>query len=85
MVLAYLECLKQQNNVPTISTNDRRLRLLEDAQEAEEEDRYEEDDIDQVFHGRFVADDKGRVLKRGGAVVEKTWAQLQEEKWFAQI
>lgn len=46
VVLAYLECLKQQSNVPTISTNDRRLRLLEDAQEAEEEDRYEEDNID---------------------------------------
>jgi uncharacterized Zn finger protein len=46
VVLAYLECLKQQSNVPTISTNDRRLRLLEDAQEAEEENRYEEDNID---------------------------------------
>ncbi len=38
----------------------------------------------QVFHGRFVADDEGRVLKRGGAVVEKIWAQLRAEKWFAQ-
>jgi uncharacterized Zn finger protein len=45
VVLAYLECLKQQSNVPTITTSDRRLRLLEDAEEAEEEDDYR-DDID---------------------------------------
>lgn len=47
VVLAYLEGLKQQSNVPTASTDDRRLRLLEDAQEAEEEGRYEEEDIDE--------------------------------------
>jgi len=38
----------------------------------------------QVFHGRFIADDEDRILKRGGAVVEKIWAQLRQEKWFAQ-
>jgi uncharacterized Zn finger protein len=47
VVLAYLECMKQQSNVPTASTDDRRLRLLADAQETEEEDRYEEDDFEE--------------------------------------
>jgi 5-methylthioadenosine/S-adenosylhomocysteine deaminase len=37
----------------------------------------------QVFHGRFVADDEDRVLKRGGAVVGKIWARLRQERWFA--
>ncbi len=36
----------------------------------------------QVFDGRFVVDDEGRVQQRGGAVVEKIWAQLRAEKWF---
>jgi cytosine/adenosine deaminase-related metal-dependent hydrolase len=38
----------------------------------------------QVFHGRLVVDDEEQVLKRGGAVVEKIWAQLRAEKWLAQ-
>jgi cytosine/adenosine deaminase-related metal-dependent hydrolase len=37
----------------------------------------------QVFDGRFVVDDEERVKQRGGAVVEKIWAQLRAEKWFA--
>jgi hypothetical protein len=36
----------------------------------------------QVYHGRLVVDDEERVLKRGGAAVEKIWAQLRAEKWF---
>ena len=36
----------------------------------------------QVFHGQFVSDDAARVQRQGGAVVQKIWAQLRDEKWF---
>ncbi len=36
----------------------------------------------QVFHGQFVSDDAQQVQSRGGAVVQKIWTQLQDEKWF---
>ncbi len=36
----------------------------------------------QVFNGRLVVDDEGRVKERGGAVVKKIWAQLRSENWF---
>ena len=37
----------------------------------------------QVFHGQFVSDDAARVQQQGGAVVQKIWAQLHAENWFA--
>ncbi len=37
----------------------------------------------QIFHGQFVSDDAPRVQHQGGAVVQKIWAQLQAENWFA--
>jgi 5-methylthioadenosine/S-adenosylhomocysteine deaminase len=36
----------------------------------------------QIFDGRLVVDDEERVLKRGGAVVETIWKQLEAEGWF---
>ncbi len=36
----------------------------------------------QVLHGQFVSDDAARVQRQGGAVVQKIWAQLRDEKWF---
>ena len=36
----------------------------------------------QVFQGRLVCDDAEQVQKRGGAVVQKIWAQLRDENWF---
>lgn len=36
----------------------------------------------QVHDGRLVVDDERRVLRRGGAVVEKLWQALREENFF---
>lgn len=37
----------------------------------------------QIFHGQLVCDDTEQVQKRGGAVVQKLWAQLRAENWFS--
>jgi 5-methylthioadenosine/S-adenosylhomocysteine deaminase len=36
----------------------------------------------QVMNGRLVVDDEERVAKRGGAVVERLWKELDAERWF---
>ncbi|MBK8250170.1 MAG: amidohydrolase family protein [Gemmatimonadetes bacterium] len=36
----------------------------------------------QVLDGRLVVDDESAVVRRGAAVVQKVWAQLQQEGWF---
>jgi hypothetical protein len=36
----------------------------------------------QIFDGRLVVDDEERVKRRGGAVVEQIWDQLDAEGWF---
>lgn len=38
----------------------------------------------QVHDFRFVADDEDAVLRAGGQVVEKIWAQLADEGWFTE-
>ena len=38
----------------------------------------------QVHNFRFVADDEEAVLRAGGEVVEKIWAQLAGEGWFTE-
>ena len=38
----------------------------------------------QVHDFRFVADDEEAVLRAGGEVVEKMWAQLADEDWFTE-
>lgn len=36
----------------------------------------------QVRDGQFVAEEPERILREGGQVVEKIWAQLADEDWF---
>jgi cytosine/adenosine deaminase-related metal-dependent hydrolase len=36
----------------------------------------------QVLDGRLVVDDESRIIVRGGAVVQKVWAQLEDEGFF---
>lgn len=40
------------------------------------------DGVYKVMDGRFIADDADAVMRRGGEVVEKLWAQLESEDWF---
>jgi hypothetical protein len=35
-----------------------------------------------VFDGELAVEDEERVIKRGGRVVQKIWAQLAAEGWF---
>jgi hypothetical protein len=36
----------------------------------------------QVMNGRLIVDDEERVARRGGAVIEKLWKELDAEDWF---
>jgi 5-methylthioadenosine/S-adenosylhomocysteine deaminase len=38
----------------------------------------------QVRDGRFVADDEARVVREGGAAVQRIWARLRSEGWFTE-
>ena len=36
----------------------------------------------QVMNGRLIVDDEERVARRGGAVIERLWKELDAEDWF---
>jgi cytosine/adenosine deaminase-related metal-dependent hydrolase len=36
----------------------------------------------QMRHGRLLVDDELAIRRRGGAVMQRLWQQLRDERWF---
>ena len=86
VVLEYLESLKQEREVPTVTERDRRLRLLHESEdeekawsEDEEEDEYEEDEEDEDM----VRSTPRRAKKAAADTVSSFLEQQSKEQLIA--